>query len=364
MLLVLPADHLITDEPTFSEAVGTALEAASDGFLVTFGITPRSPETGYGYIKAGGAVSGPVLQIAEFKEKPDANTAGQYVASGDFSWNSGMFVFKASKYLEELELYAPDILAACRSAMETASIDGQRVTLGASAFAACRGESIDIAVMEKTSFGAVLPVEPGWSDVGSWSSLAEVTDRDSDGNSFIGDVVAVDTTGSYVRASDRLVATVGVDGVVVVETKDAALVASMGATQGVKAVVDRLSEKGRPEVETNGDVATGWGVKRMQSIGQGHVVDVLEVDLGEEIPSHSHSNQDIHWQVTSGNGEMTVDGDVIDAHPGVSTYIPADTAHAVENKGEEPLRIVQITVDKTFESTTMPGPATTKGTET
>ncbi|MGI9585921.1 MAG: mannose-1-phosphate guanylyltransferase/mannose-6-phosphate isomerase [Acidimicrobiia bacterium] len=364
ILLVLPADHLITDQATFADAVGTAVEVASGGFLVTFGITPRSPETGYGYIRAGDSVSGPVLQIVEFKEKPDAITAEQYVASGDFSWNSGMFVFKASTFLEELERYAPDILGACRSALESASVDGQMITLGEPAFSKCRGESVDIAVMEQTSFGAVLPVEPGWSAVGSWSSLAEVSQGDGDGNTFMGDVVPIDTTNSYVRASDRLVATIGLDRIVVVETSDAVLVSSMDTTQDVKRVADRLVAEDRPEVETNGDSVASWGVKKRQSGGTGHSVHVLEVDANEQIPLHDHDIQDIHWQVTSGVGEMSIGDDVLDARPGVSVYIPANTAHGVRNKGEELLRIVQITVDKTYDSTTTNESETTKGADT
>jgi mannose-1-phosphate guanylyltransferase len=363
LLVVLPADHMITDEDTFAAAVSTALDVAEDGFLVTFGITPLSPETAYGYIKAGESLTGPGLRIEDFKEKPDAATALRYVESGDYSWNSGMFVFRAAAYLEELERYRPDILAASRKALGGATTRGATIELDAAAFRACPGESVDTAVMEATTLGAVLPIEPGWSDVGSWSSLADVSPQDDDGNSLLGDVVAVDTTNSYVRSADRLVAAIGLDRVVVVDTADAILVASMDATQDVKTVVEQLASDGRSEADTNGDVVTDWGVKKFQTAGPGHAVSILEIDAGHEIATHEHTDQHIHWQVMSGSGVIVVDGDSSAARPGLSLYVASSTSHSAENTGKEPLRVVQIAVDTDLDSQQLSRFSSRKGIE-
>lgn len=361
LLVVLPADHMISDEATFAAAVSTALDVAHDGFLVTFGITPMSPETGYGYIKAGESLSRSALRIDDFKEKPDAATALRYVESGDYSWNSGMFVFRAAAYLDELGQYRPDILAACREALGGAMTRGNTIELNAAAFGACPGESIDTAVMEETSLGAVLPIDPGWSDVGSWSSLADVSPRDADGNSVLGDVIAVETTNSYVRSADRLVATIGVDRVVVVDTPDALLVASMDATQEVKAIVEQLATHGRSEADTNGDVVADWGVREYHSAGPGHTVSTLVIDPGHEIAAHQHTDQHIHWQVIAGSGRLTIGGDAFAARPGLSLSVAPDTTHAAENTGKEALRIVQIAVDTDLDSQQLSTLASRKG---
>jgi len=256
LMLILPADHTIADEEAFRTAVDNAKDAAHSGYLVTFGISPSRAETGYGYIRVGTPITSAVSRVAEFKEKPDADTAQSYLDSGTYLWNSGMFLFKASRYLEELEEHAPDIAASAALAFAKAEAADGRVLLDPVAFSACRAESIDYAVMEPTSTAAVVPTDPGWNDVGSWSSLFEIGDKDDNNNVLVGDVVSVDTSGTYARSSGRLIATVGVDDLIIVETPDAVLVAHKDSAQDVKAIVDKLKDDGRRELESEG---TGLG---------------------------------------------------------------------------------------------------------
>jgi mannose-1-phosphate guanylyltransferase/mannose-6-phosphate isomerase len=256
LMLILPADHTIADEEAFRTAVANAKDAADSGYLVTFGIAPSRAETGYGYIRVGTPITGAVSRVAEFREKPDADTAQSYLDSGTYLWNSGMFLFKASRYLEELEEHASDIAASAALAFAKAETADGRVLLDPEAFSACRAESIDYAVMEPTSTAAVVPTDPGWNDVGSWSSLFDIGDKDDNNNVLVGDVISVDTSGTYARSSGRLIATVGVDDLIIVETPDAVLVAHQDSAQDVKAIVDRLKVDGRRELESEG---TGLG---------------------------------------------------------------------------------------------------------
>ncbi len=249
LLLILPSDHVINDRAAFSEAVSAAAEQATEGYLVTFGINPDKPETGYGYISVGDALAPSIHKVIEFREKPDAQTAAQYVASGTYLWNSGMFLFKASVFLNELREFAADIADGADRAWNEASRNGNRVVLSHEAFSSVRGESIDYAVMEKTANTAVVPTNPGWSDVGSWASLWETAGKDENGNVLIGDVIDVDVSGSYIAASGRLVAVVGVDDIIVVDTPDALLIVSKDRAQDVKQIVDRLDADNRPELE-------------------------------------------------------------------------------------------------------------------
>lgn len=250
LLLVLPSDHVITDDRAFSAAVSAAAGHAAKGFLVTFGIKPDKAETGYGYISVGDALAPSVHRVTEFKEKPPARTAEQYVASNTYLWNSGMFLFRASTFLNELHELAPDIAEDAEGAWKQASRDGNRVVLNHEAFSTVRGESIDYAVMEHTAKAAVVPTDPGWSDVGSWASLWEIADKDEHGNVLVGDVIDVDVSGSYIAASGRLVAVIGVEDVIVVDTPDALLVVSKDRAQDVKQIVDRLHADNRAELET------------------------------------------------------------------------------------------------------------------
>jgi mannose-1-phosphate guanylyltransferase/mannose-6-phosphate isomerase len=252
LLLVLPSDHTIQDEEAFGEAVRVGSAAAESGFLVTFGITPAGPETGYGYIKVGDEVSAGVFKAEAFREKPDSQTATAYVESGDYLWNSGMFLFRASVFLDELAMHDPAMLAGARKAWDASKRSGNDVLLDHEAFGGIDGDSIDYAVMEETVNAAVVPVDPQWNDVGSWASLWDIGDKDRDGNVLIGDTMVIDVKDSYVRGSDRLIAVVGVDDVVVIDTPDALLVTTRDRAQDVKQIVDRLKAEGRKELDSDG----------------------------------------------------------------------------------------------------------------
>jgi mannose-1-phosphate guanylyltransferase/mannose-6-phosphate isomerase len=249
LMIVLPSDHTIADEEAFRAAIEPASLVARDEYLVTFGITPSHAETGYGYIKVGEAISDSVAMVSAFREKPDEETAEEYVASGDYLWNSGMYVFLASTYLHELRLHAPDIAASAQQAYEKSTRNGTRINLDSRAFSACRSDSIDYAVMEPTTSAAVVPTDPGWDDVGSWASLWSISDKDHVGNVTVGDVELADVTDSYIRGGDRLIAVVGLDDVVIIDTQDALLVTTRERAQDVKTIVDRLQEGNRPELD-------------------------------------------------------------------------------------------------------------------
>lgn len=249
LMIVLPSDHTISNEAAFTAAIEQAAQAALDGYLVTFGITPSHAETGYGYIKIGDAISDATSLVSEFREKPDEGTAESYVASGDYLWNSGMFLFTASKFLEELRLHAPDIAASACKAYADSTRDGARISLNAEAFSSCRSDSIDYAVMESTTSAAVVPTDPGWNDVGSWASLWTISDKDTDGNVTVGNVELANVRDSYVRGDDRLIAVIGLDDVVIVDTPDALLVTTRDKAQDVKSIVDRLQADNRPELD-------------------------------------------------------------------------------------------------------------------
>ncbi len=263
LMLILPADHTIADEDAFRTAVDAAKDAAESGYLVTFGISPSRAETGYGYIRVGAPITDSVNGVVEFKEKPDAETASLYLDSGDYLWNSGMFLLKASRYLEELEEHAPDIAASAATASARANEANGRVVLDPEAFSTCRADSIDYAVMEQTSMAAVVPTDPGWNDVGSWASLFDIADKDGDSNVLIGDVISVDTSGTYARSSGRLIATVGIEDLIIVETPDAVLVAHRDSAQDVKSIVDKLRDDRRHELESDG-TSLGEGAKAMR----------------------------------------------------------------------------------------------------
>ena len=252
-MIVLPSDHAIADEDAFASAIEQATEVANAGYLVTFGITPSREETGYGYIRIGDPINRNVAKVAEFKEKPDRDTARAYVESGSYLWNSGMFLFAASRYLEELQRHAPDIADTARIAYASSTRDGSRVLIDEETFALCPSDSIDYAVMEQTSRAAVVPTDPGWSDVGSWASLWDLSAKDADGNAVTGDVEIFNVSDSYVRATSRLVTAVGIDNVIVVETPDAVLVTTMDNAQDVKALVDSLKAANRPEYNSHDD---------------------------------------------------------------------------------------------------------------
>lgn len=341
VLLVLPADHAIEDVAAFHAAIAVALKEATAGKLVTFGVVARKPETGYGYIRRAKG-KGAAFPVAEFVEKPDEKRAAAFVASGEYYWNSGMFMFRAGRYLEELEKFAPDIHAACQQAFAGAKKDLDFLRLPTEAFAACRSDSIDYAVMEKTRDAVVVPLDAGWNDVGSWSALHEASRADGAGNVTHGDVIAEDTHNSYIYSSDRLVATVGLADHVVVETKDAVLVAPKSRVQDVKLLVNRLKAEKRYETSLHREVFRPWGSYDSIDSGERFQVKRLSVKPGATLSLQLHHHRAEHWVVVSGTARITRGDEVFLLEENQSTYIPIGVRHRIENPGMIPLHIIEV----------------------
>lgn len=339
LLLVLPSDHVVRNEAAFHAAVKQAAIAAEAGKLVTFGIVPTAPETGYGYIKA--AAGEGVRAVDRFVEKPDLATAEQYVASGEYFWNSGMFLFKASRYLKELEALQPAILAACRKALDKAARDNDFIRLDAEAFAASPNDSIDYAVMEKTAHAAVVPLDAEWNDVGSWSALWEVSDKDTEGNACHGDVIALDCKDSYAYGN-RLIAMVGLQDVVVVETDDAVFVGHKDRVQDVKEIVGRIKRDGRSEAAAHRKVYRPWGAYDSIDNGARFQVKRITVKPGATLSLQMHHHRAEHWIVVSGTAEVTRGDEVILLSENQSTYIPLGVTHRLKNPGKLPLELIEV----------------------
>jgi mannose-1-phosphate guanylyltransferase / mannose-6-phosphate isomerase len=356
LLLVLPADHVIRDAAAFRAAAQAGAALAEAGKLVTFGIVPAKAETGYGYIKAGEALEAvspaengtprpspfTPYRVQAFVEKPDLATAERYVAAGDYYWNSGMFLFRASVYLEELERFAPAMLAACKKALEKAQQDLDFVRLDAEAFAACPADSIDYAVMEKTTAAAVIPLAAGWSDVGSWSALCEVAQADAAGNVLVGDVLAADSRNSYLHASSRMLATVGVEDLVVVETADAVLVASKDRVQDVKQIVEQLKRDGRGEALLHRKVNRPWGSYESIDTAERFQVKHIIVRPGATLSLQMHHHRAEHWVVVKGTARVTRGDETLTLSENQSTYIPLGVTHRLENPGKIPLELIEV----------------------
>ena len=342
-LLVLPADHLIEDVAAFREAVASASRLGEDGWLVAFGIRPDYAETGYGYILRGEALDADGYRIGRFVEKPDLATAERYVADGGYGWNSGMFLFNAATYLDELARHAPDILAAARKAYAAADADLDFTRVGRDEFAASPSDSIDYAVMERTDRAAVVPVSCGWSDIGSWSSLWSVAERDASGNRHEGDVISVDSTGSLVRASERrLIATIGIEDLVIIDTADATLVARKDRVQDVKLVVDALKAAGRQEHLFHRKVYRPWGSYDAIGVGDRFQVKKIVVKPGAALSLQQHQHRAEHWIVVSGVAEVTCDERVFELHENQSTYIPLGSVHRLRNRGSVPVELIEV----------------------
>ena len=339
LLLVLPSDHVVRDVAGFQRAVREASSAAEAGALVTFGIVPDAPETGFGYIQAEAGDG--LRQVLRFVEKPDAATARSYLDAGGYYWNSGMFLFRASRYLEELARFRPDIVDAVRAAHATARHDGDFVRLDKDAFSACPSDSIDYAVMEKTADAMVLPVDIGWNDVGSWSALWDVAERDADGNAHHGDVIAVDSRNSYAYAQ-RLVALVGLDDIVVVETDDAVLVARKDKVQEVKQVVARLKQEQRSQAVLHREVHRPWGSYDSVDNGGRHQVKRIKVKPGAALSLQMHHHRAEHWIVVSGTAKVTRGDETLLLSENESTYIPLGVKHRLENPGKVPLELIEV----------------------
>ena len=341
IMLVMPSDHVIASPDAFRAAVEAAMPAALAGSLVTFGITPDRPETGYGYIEMSEG-SG-VRKVARFVEKPDRATAQTYLASGRYVWNSGIFLFSAAAYRQALSAHAPDMLAACSAAIDKAARDGVFLRPDAATFKTAPANSIDYAVMEKADNVAVLPVDMGWSDVGSWEALWSIGDKDAHGNSNIGDVISIDSRNSLVRVEGGpTVAAVGVSDMIIVSTPDAVLVAPRNRAQEVKQVVDALKAAGREEGHAPAVVHRPWGTYQTTDIGERFHTMRIVVNPGSQLSLQMHHHRSEHWIVVTGTARVTVGDDVIMLQENQSTYIPAGTRHRLENPGKIPLHLIEV----------------------
>ena len=343
LLLVLAADHVIQNNQAFTDAVKNAIPLAEDGKLVTFGIVPTQAHTGYGYIKRGNSVSDSSgYDVNAFVEKPDSQTAANYLESGEYYWNSGMFLFKASRYLTELQKYRPDIFTACKKALEHTTHDQDFVRLDAEAFAICPDESVDYAVMENTNDAVVVPLDAGWNDIGAWSALWEVNEKDEDGNTAFGDTILHDTSNSLIHGGERLIATVGLDNVVIVDTKDALLVACKDKVQDVKKIVEKLKAEKRSEFKLHREVYRPWGKYDSIDNGERYQVKRITVNPGEKLSIQMHHHRAEHWIVVSGTASVTNGEKTFLVTENESTYIPIGIIHALENPGKVPLEMIEV----------------------
>jgi len=346
VLLVLPADHVIARPGPFVQAIAAGEKLAREDFLVTFGITPTRPETGFGYIKQGERLGTegetPAYRVERFVEKPDDDTARSYVDSGGYFWNSGMFMFRASRYLAELERCEPQILSAARDAYMKAHEDLDFVRLDQEAFEQCPSKSIDYAVMERSADVAFIPLDIGWSDVGSWTALWEVGDRDSDGNVSVGDVLTSGVHDCYLHSEGRLIAAIGLNGQIVVETDDAVLVADKSRAQDVKEIVSTLKHGARDEPLVHKRVYRPWGAYQGVDRGDRFQVKRLIINPGAKLSLQLHNKRAEHWVVVRGSARVVRGDEEFELHEDQSTYIPLGTRHQLENIGNEPLEIIEV----------------------
>lgn len=342
ILLVLAADHEIQDEDSFRQAVSDAEKFAEAGKLVTFGIVPTTPETGYGYIKTGDKLDGEGYKVAAFVEKPELELASQYLNDGGYLWNSGMFMFKASAFIKELRQFRPDILEACERSLTSSSQDLDFIRVDKDAFDCCPEESIDYAVMEKTSDAVVVPLDARWSDVGSWSALWEISPKDVNGNAVRGDVLLEDASDSYLYSQHRLIGAVGVKDLVVVETKDAVLVAHKDKVQQVKGIVAQLKKQNRSEYLQHREIFRPWGSHDTIAEGQRYQVKHVIVLPGQVTAKQIHFHRTEHWVVVSGTAKVHLEDKTYLVSENESTYIPVGVPHAIENPGKIPLEIIEV----------------------
>ncbi|MAU59436.1 MAG: mannose-1-phosphate guanylyltransferase/mannose-6-phosphate isomerase [Parvibaculum sp.] len=343
ILLILPADHHISNTEAFLAAIAKGATLAEDGHLVTFGVLPSGPETGYGYIKRGKAIEGTgAFAVERFVEKPDLETAKSYLAEGGYDWNAGIFMFRADTILDEMRKHCPEIAARAGEAVVKGVRDLDFLRLDAEAFGASPSNSIDYAVMEHAANVAVVPADMGWSDIGSWSALWEIGEKDESGNVISGDVLTADTKNSYIRAENGLVATVGVENLIIVETGDVMLVASRDRVQEVKAIVDRLAANGRTEHQLHTRVHRPWGYYEGLDSGERHQVKHLMVHPGASLSLQMHHHRAEHWVVVKGRAEVTVGDKVSILEENQSVYIPLGTTHRLANPGTEPLSIIEV----------------------
>ncbi|CAA6606127.1 mannose-1-phosphate guanyltransferase [Rhodospirillaceae bacterium LM-1] len=344
VMAVMPSDHTVVNTKAFRAAMAQAAEAARLGYLVTFGIAPTAPETGYGYIKAGRSIKdcAGALSVERFVEKPDRKTAETYLADGSYSWNSGIFVMTAGAYLEELKKHHPEIVRATRIALANAQRDLDFLRLEAESFSKATSQSIDYAVMEHTKNAAVVPVNMGWSDVGSWRALWEIANKDEAGNAISGDVLTEDVHNSFIKGDGTLVAVVGLDNVVVVATDDALLVSSMDKVQDVKKIAESLKAQGRKEHLTPSKVYRPWGFYQSLEEGERYQVKLIRVNPGASLSLQMHHHRAEHWVVVKGTANVTRGEETILLHENQSTFIPLGVVHRLENPGKVPLSIIEV----------------------
>ena len=343
LLLILAADHVIQDEAAFKEVIMRAIPLAEAGKLVTFGIVPNEPNTGYGYIRRGNDV-GEGFEVDEFVEKPNMEVAQGYMSSGEYYWNSGMFLFRASRYLEELGKFRPDILEKCKSSVNEIKPDLDFLRIHKQTFESCPAESVDYAVMEKTSDAVVVPMDAGWSDIGSWTSLWDISEKDSEGNSTSGDVILHNSTNSYIDAGNNLVALIGVDDLIVVSTNDSLMVAHKDSVQDVKVIAQKLKEDSRTEWNLHREVYRPWGKYDSIDSAKGYQVKKLTVNPGAKLSVQMHYHRSEHWIVVAGQARVHYGDKWSILNVNQSTYHGKEVVHALENPGNVPLELIEVQV--------------------
>jgi len=342
ILLVLAADHIIEDVASFHAAINHAESLAAEGKLVTFGIVPDKPETGYGYIRRGNQIDEHRYAVDSFVEKPDLATAESYLLSGEYLWNSGMFMFRADRYLEELKKFHPDIYSCCEQSVNSIEESYDYLRLKKETFSDCPSESIDYAVMEKTADAAVVSLDANWNDVGSWSALWDIQQKDNAGNVSVGDVVIEDVTDSYCHSSSKLVTAVGVENIVIVETPDAVMVSSKDRVQDVKLIVEKLNASDRPEAMIHRQASRPWGSYDCIDQGERFQVKRIIVKPGASLSLQMHHHRAEHWIVVKGTAEVTRDEEVFTLSENQSTYIPLGVKHRLANPGVVPLELIEV----------------------
>ena len=342
LLLVVPADHVIGDEREFANALAVAEPAARADYLVTFGVPPTRPESGYGYLRCGETIDENVFRMSAFVEKPDIETAQQYLDEGTWYWNSGMFLFRAKQYLAEVEQHEPDMVTHCREAHQGAEHDGNFVRLAKSDFERCRPDSIDCAVMEKTKKAVVVSLDAGWSDVGSWQALWEIGQKDDDGNVTRGDVMTLQARNTYIHSERALISAVGVENLVIIDSADTLLVTRRDNAQGVQQFVADLKAAGRPEYQQHRKVYRPWGSYDSVDAGEGFQVKRLTVYPNARLSLQSHRQRAEHWIVVRGSALVTRGQDTFLLHENESTYISPGTRHRLENPGKQDLVLIEV----------------------
>ena len=341
IMLVLPADHVIKDLKAFHDALNKAREKAKEGKVVTFGIVPESANTGFGYIQAENK-NNEGANIVAFKEKPDMETAESYIKSGNYYWNSGMFMFSSNIFLKELEKHASEILNSCRKAYKNSSVDLDFTRIDEASFKACPSDSIDYAIMEKTDLAFVIPLDVGWSDLGIWSSVLDNLEQCEDGNAVKGDVVLHDCKRSFFHSDNRLLTAIGLEDMIVVDTLDALLVAPKERVQDVKILVDKLNSQNRTETILHREVHRPWGKFDSIDNGDGYQVKRITVYPGQKLSVQMHYKRSEHWVVVKGTATVTLDGKTFQRNENESTYIPIESVHALENKTDKNIELIEV----------------------